>query len=65
MPKAGASAHRADAQHVAWRDDLRTRLGGVVDLLVREFGVQRILLFGSLARDEPPAVAQDHGSRPA
>lgn len=45
-------ALRAEGERSAWQHGLRARLKAVVDLLVRDYGVRRIVLFGSLARDE-------------
>ena len=36
----------------AWRDRIRRRVDAVVELLVKDFGVSKVVLFGSFARGE-------------
>jgi predicted nucleotidyltransferase len=47
-----ARDRREAAEAAAWRARIRARLPAVVRMLVDDYGVTRVVLFGSLVRDE-------------
>ena len=59
-----ARARREQAEWESLRSKVREALPGLVAVLVREYGVRRVTLFGSLLRSAPWCLRQVRRSRP-